>query len=307
MLEPVMFTGGVYKHDLVMELVEDLGGYILQKNVTQSEVILLLLIPSEDMPALQSLAKELRGELMRAPLAGTEVVVVTPTLATHHLPHTACDIAEYLRRNGAKSNMIGLARGVGREIAQINEYETALINEHDAAVFIFGNFAECIRKKESLYRNISVPVVVTGGPEIPKEDIPYAFEYVPTVGRIAHRARKATEIGSLDRIIAAVGRALDKTRAELSKDPPTTSPPRVMDAVREQVPEVEYSYSPLPIALDLTGVRIKLPYEQFKERVRAVKFDEGVTLGEIAAVRPSRMKEYILVRILPASETGFVF
>jgi putative methanogenesis marker protein 7 len=307
MLEPVMFTGGVYKHDLVMELVEDLGGYILQKNVTQSEVILLLLIPSEDMPALQSLAKELRGELMRAPLAGTEVVVVTPTLATHHLPHTACDIAEYLRRNGAKSNMIGLARGVGREIAQINEYETALINEHDAAVFIFGNFAECIRQKESLYRNIVVPVVVTGGPEIPKEEIPYAFEYVPSVGRIAHRARKATEIGSLDMIIAAVGRALDKTRAELSKDPPTTSPPRVMDAVREQVPEVEYSYSPLPIALNLTGVRVKLPYEQFKERVKAVKFDEGVTLGEIAAVRPSRMKEYILVRILPASETGFVF
>src|SRR5512138_1071113 len=189
MLEPVMFTGGVYKHDLVIELVEDLGGYVLQKNVAQSEVILLLLVPTEDMPALQALIKELRGELVRAPLAGTEVVVVTPTLAIHHLPHTACDIAEYLRRNGAKSNMIGLARGVGREIAQINEYEAALINEHDAAVFIFGNFAECIRKKESLYRNISVPVVVTGGPEIPKEDLPYAFEYVSSVGRIAHRAR----------------------------------------------------------------------------------------------------------------------
>jgi len=166
MLDPVMFTGGVYKHDLVIELVEDLGGYVLQKNVTQSEVILLLLVPSEDMPALESLSKELRGELTRAPLAGTEVAVVTPTLAIHHLPHVACDIAEYLRRHGAKSNMMGLARGVGREIAQINEYETALINEHDAAVFIFGNFAECIRKKESLYRNISVPVVVTGGPKM---------------------------------------------------------------------------------------------------------------------------------------------
>jgi hypothetical protein len=152
MLEPVMFVGGVYKHDLVIELVEDLGGYILQKNVAQSEVILLMLVPSEDMPAMKALSSELRGELTRAPLAGTEVVVVTPTLAIHHLPHTACDIAEYLRRNGAKSNMIGLARGVGREIAQINEYEAALINEHDAAVFIFGNFAECIRKKESLYR-----------------------------------------------------------------------------------------------------------------------------------------------------------
>jgi len=307
MLDPVMFTGGVYKHDLVIELVEDLGGYVLQKNVTQSEVILLLLVPSEDMPALESLIKELRGELVRAPLAGTEVAVVTPTLAIHHLPHTACDIAEYLRRNGAKSNMMGLARGVGREIAQINEYETALINEHDAAVFIFGNFAECIRKKESLYRNISVPVVVTGGPNMEKEDLPLAFEYVPSIGRVAHRARKATEIGTLDSIIDAVGRALDKTRNEISKDPLTTSPPRVMDAVREQVPEVEYSYSPLPIALNLNGVRVKLPYQGYKDAVRAVTFDEGVKLGEIATIKPSRMKDYILVRILPASETGFVF
>ncbi|MGA9099942.1 MAG: methanogenesis marker 7 protein [Methanotrichaceae archaeon] len=307
MLEPVMFTGGVYKHDLIMELVDDLGGYILQKNVAQSEVILLLLVPSEDMQTLEALSKELRGELERAPLAGTEVAVVTPTLAIHHLPHTACDTAEYLRRNGAKSNMIGLARGVGREIAQINEYEAALINEHDACVFIFGNFAECIRKKENLYRNISVPVVVTGGPEIPKADMPYAFEYVPSVGRIAHRARKATEIGSLDRIIEAVGHALDKTRADIAKDPLTTSPPRVMNAVREQVPEVEYSFSPLPIALNLTGVRVKLPFEEYKDRVKAVKFDEGVTLGEIATIKPSRMKGYILVRILPASETGFVF
>ncbi len=307
MLEPVMFTGGVYKHDLVIEMVEDLGGYVLQKNVAQSEVILLLLVPSDDMPVLEALAKELRGELVRAPLAGTEVVVVTPTLAIHHLPHTACDIAEYLRRHGAKSNMIGLARGVGREIAQINEYEAALINEHDAAVFIFGNFADCIRKKENLYRNISVPVVVTGGPAMPKEQLPYAFEYVPSIGRVAHRARKSTEIGSLDSIISAVGRALDKTRADISKDPLTTSPPRVMDAVREQVPEVEYSYSPLPIALNLNGVRVKLPYESFKDAVRAVSFDEGVTLGEIATIKPSRMKDYILVRILPASETGFVF
>jgi putative methanogenesis marker protein 7 len=182
-----------------------------------------------------------------------------------------------------------------------------LINEHDAVVFIFGNFAECIRKKENLYRNISIPVIVTGGPTIPPTDLPYAFEYVPTVGRITHRAKKATEIGTLDRIIGAAGRALDKTRTEISKDPLTTSPPRVMDAVREQVPDVEYSFSPLPIALNLNGVRVKLSYEQYKDAVRAVKFDEGVTLGEIATVKPSRMKDYILVRILPMSETGFVF
>ena len=307
MLEPVMFTGGLYKHDLVLELVEDLGGYILQKNVTQTEIILLLLVPSEDMNALEILSRDLRGELVRAPLAGTEVAVVTPTLAIHHLPHVACDIAEYLRRHGSKSNMLGLARGVGREIAQINEYETALINEHDAAVFIFGNFEDCIKKKEDLYRNIGVPVIITGGPKIDPEELPYAFGYVPSIGRMAHRTRKATEIGSLDNIVEMVGRALDKTREAIAKDPLTTSPPRVMDAVREQVPEVEFSYSPLPIALNLTGVRVKLPYAGYRDKVAAVTFDEGVKLGEVATIKPSRMKDYILVRILPSSETGFVF
>ena len=307
MLEPVMFTGGLYKHDLVLELVEDLGGYILQKNVTQTEIILLLLVPSEDMNALEILSRDLRGELVRAPLAGTEVAVVTPTLAIHHLPHVACDIAEYLRRHGSKSNMLGLARGVGREIAQINEYETALINEHDAAVFIFGNFENCIKKKEDLYRNISVPVIITGGPKIDPEELPYAFGYVPSIGRMAHRTRKATEIGSLDNIVEMVGRALDKTREAIAKDPLTTSPPRVMDAVREQVPEVEFSYSPLPIALNLTGVRVKLRDGGYRDKVAAVTFDEGVKLGEVATIRPSRMKDYILVRILPSSETGFVF
>ncbi len=307
MLEPVMFTGGLYKHDLVLELVEDLGGYILQKNVTQTEIILLLLVPSEDMNALEILSRDLRGELVRAPLAGTEVAVVTPTLAIHHLPHVACDIAEYLRRHGSKTNMIGMARGVGREIAQINEYETALINEHDAAVFIFGNFEDCIKKKEDLYRNIGVPVIITGGPKIDPEELPYAFGSVPSIGRMAHRTRKATEIGSLDNIVEMVGRALDKTREAIAKDPLTTSPPRVMDAVREQVPEVEFSYSPLPIALNLTGVRVKLPYAGYRDKVAAVTFDEGVKLGEVATIRPSRMKDYILVRILPSSETGFVF
>ncbi|NYT02840.1 MAG: methanogenesis marker 7 protein [Methanosarcinales archaeon] len=307
MLEPVMFTGGIYKHDLVIELVEDLGGYVLQKNVTQSEIILLLLVPSEDMPTLEALVKELRGKLTRAPLAGTEVAVVTPTLAIHHLPHSACDIAEYLRRNGAKSNMLGLARGVGREIAQITEYETDLINEHDAAVFSYGNFARCIIEKDRLYRNITVPVVVTGGPEIDPQLLPYAYRYVSAVGRIAHRSRKASELEMLDRIVEAVGSALDKNRSDIEKDPLTTSPPRVMDAVREQVPELEMSFSPLPIALNLNGCRVKLPYEDFHQAVERVTFDEGVTLGEIAQVKPSRMKSYILVRILPMSETGFVF
>ena len=202
--------------------------------------------------------------------------------------------------------MIGMGRGVAKKISQIDEFETALINEHDAVVFTFGNFADCIIKKEHLYRTLTVPVILTGGPEMKKEDLPFAFEYVPRVGRIAHRSRKATEIGSLDNIVAAVGRALDSVRTSISKDPLTTTPPRVMEAVREQVPDVTESLSPLPIALNLNGLRIKLPFEEYSEAVKGVTFDEGVTLEEIARVVPSRMKNYILVRILPVSETGFV-
>jgi methyl coenzyme M reductase subunit C-like uncharacterized protein (methanogenesis marker protein 7) len=106
--------------------------------------------------------------------------------------------------------------------------------------------------------------------------------------------------------VAAVGRALDSVRASISKDPLTTTPPRAMEVVREQVPDIMQSYSPLPIALNLDGLRIKLPYDEYHDAVAGVKFDEGVTLGEIAKVVPSRMKNYILVRILPMSETGFM-
>ena len=128
MFEPMMYTGGVYKHGQLVELVEDLGGYILQKNIMQSEVVLLLLVPIEDMAIVEAKAKELLGKLNRAPLTGTEIATVAPTLAYHHLPHLDCDVAEFLRKKGAKTNMVGLARGVGKRICQLSAYERDLIN-----------------------------------------------------------------------------------------------------------------------------------------------------------------------------------
>ncbi|HIH45116.1 MAG TPA: methanogenesis marker 7 protein, partial [Candidatus Methanoperedenaceae archaeon] len=47
-------------------------------------------------------------------------------------------------------------------------------------------------------------------------------------------------------------------------------------------------------------------YEEFHDRLEEVKFVEGVVLSDIATVMPSRMKDYILIRILPRSETGFM-
>jgi putative methanogenesis marker protein 7 len=307
MLEPMMYEGGVFKHNLLEELVEDLGGFILQKNIMQTEVVMIMLVPMKDTPLVEKMTKKLLGELTRAPLSGTEIAVVAPTLAYHHLPHPDCDIAEFLRRKGAKTNMIGLARGVGARTCQITAHERDLINEHDLAVFIFGNFQHCITEsKPKLYQDLEVPVVVTGAPSIDTEDVPYVTAYVGNLGRIAHRMRKGEEMYAMDNVVDVVGQILDKEREEIGKDPLTVMPPRVKKEIEDQVSEIKDVLSPLPITLKLRGMKIKLDYDEFHEKIEEVSFVEGVKLKDIAEIKPSKMKNFILVDIKPKSETGFV-
>jgi putative methanogenesis marker protein 7 len=307
MLEPVMYVGGVYKHNHLVELVEDLGGYILQKNVMQTEVVLLMLVPLNDMSIVEAKAKELLGKLTRAPLAGTEIATVAPTLAYHHLPHLDCDVAEFLRKQGAKTNMVGLARGVGKRICQLTAFERDLINEHDLAVFILGNYEHCIiEKSKKLYEGIERPVVVTGAPDLKTEDVPNATAYVGNFGRILHHMRHSEELRSLDKLVDVIGRVLDDVRTELAKDPPSIAPPRIKKEIEEQIPEIIDSLHPLPIALQMNGARVKLPYEEFHEQIENIRFVEGVTMKEVAHVLPSKMRNFILIKALPKSESGFV-
>ena len=307
MLEPVMYEGGVYKHNHLVELVEDLGGYILQKNVMQTGVVLLMLVPINDIPIVETKAKELLGTLTRAPLTGTEIATVAPTLAYHHLPHLDCDVAEFLRKKGAKTNMVGLARGVGKRICQLTSYERDLINEHDIAVFILGNYQHCIiEKSKRLYEGIEIPVVVTGAPELRTEDVPNATAYVGSFGRILHHMRHSEELRTLDKLADVIGSVLDNVRKELAKDPPAVAPPRIKKEIEEQIPEIIDSLHPLPIALQMNGARVKLPYEEYHERIENIRFVEGVTMKEVAKVMPSNMRNFTLIRALPKSEAGFV-
>ncbi len=307
MLEPFMYVGGVYKHNHLVELVEDLGGYILQKNVMQTEVVLLMLVPINDIAIVEVKAKELLGKLTRAPLTGSEIATVAPTLAYHHLPHLDCDVAEFLRKQGAKTNMVGLARGVGKRICQLTAYERDLINEHDVAVFILGNYEHCIiEKSKRLYEGIEIPVVVTGAPELKTEDVPNAAAYVGNFGRILHHLRHAEELRTLDKLAEVIGKVLDDIRKEIAKDPPSIAPPRIKKEIEEQVQEVIDSLHPLPITLQLNGARVKLPYEEFHEQLGNIRFVEGVTLKEVAQVLPSKMRNFILIKARPKSETGFV-
>jgi putative methanogenesis marker protein 7 len=304
MLEPLMYTGGVYRNDELMELVEDLGGYILQKNVMQLEVVLLILVPADDRSVVEEKARELLGTITRAPLIGSEIAVVAPSLAYHHMPHPTCDVAEYLRRNGAKTNIIGLARGVGRRAAQLTKSERGLINEHDLAIFILGDFRSCIRDiKYRLYEDLEIPVIVTGGPEC--DAVPYAYAYIARIGRRAKGFHREAEFAILDQIVATVSKALDERREELEKDPVCVSPYRLRDEITQQIPEVSESLSPLPITMHLNGMRIKLPYDEYAEKVRNVKFVEGPSLSDVAEVRPSYMREYLILRIKTKSVAGF--
>ena len=110
-LVPVTYKGGIYRHGEVMDLIEDIGGYIIQKHMIAQEVVLQCFVPKADVEFLRNTVKPISGEITDSSLVGTEIAVVSMSLEIHHLPHMSCDVAEYLRRLGAKTNMVSLARG----------------------------------------------------------------------------------------------------------------------------------------------------------------------------------------------------
>ena len=306
-LEPITYKGGLYRYEEMVELIEDLGGYIIQLQQIAGDIIILALVPKEDLELIRAVAKPLSGEVKVSPLVGTEIAVVSMSLQIHHLPHATCDVAEYLRQYGAKTNVIGLARGFGKRVAQLNVEERDVINEHDCAVLLYGNFEECIRyKNPKIGRGITVPIIATGGPD--REALmrcidPPVEGYVGGMGRLAHRAKRPEELAKLDEMVAEVSRVLDLRRAEIYKDPLSAAPPRLMDLILEKVEAIHEVTSPTPVTVQMAGLRVKLPYETYAKPLRELELEQGVRLGDIADVLPSRMRTYIWVRVRPFSET----
>lgn len=307
-LVPITYKGGVYRHDEILDLIEDMGGYIIQKHMIAMEVVLQALVPRDDIERLKEIARPLTGEVIFAPLVGTEIAIVSMSLEIHHLPHASCDVAEYLRSAGAKTNMVGLARGFGKRIGLLSDEERDVINEHDLVIYLFGNFETCIREKMPTFRRgIHIPIVVTGGPstESLKRIIdPPVAGYVGGLGRFMHRTKEAGEIERLDLIVDEVSRVLDARRSEIAKDPLSISPARLMDLILEHIPDIHEVTSPIPVVVQMDGVRVKLPYDPYAPALRDLAVESGVPLNSIADVRPSRMRDYILIKVKPFSETG---
>jgi putative methanogenesis marker protein 7 len=309
-LVPVTYKGGIYQHDEIIDLIEDLGGYIIQKHIIATEVVLQALVPKEDIELIQRIGKPLTGELTPSPLVGTEIAVVSMSLEIHHLPHASCDLAEYIRRFGAKTNMVGLARGFGKRIAQLNDEERDVINEHDLAVYLLGNFETCIEQKFGvLRRGIDIPIVVCGGPsrESLQEIIdPPVDGYVGNVGRFMHRTKESEELDKLEEVVGEITRVLDRRREDLAKDPLSVSPARLMDIINEKVDAIHEVLSPTPITVQMAGLRVKLPYDQYARILKDLVIEEDVTIGDIVDIHPSRMRDYILLKVRPFSETNIM-
>ena len=296
MYETLTYTGGVHKSEEVKELIEDLGGFILQENILQMELVLNLAVPLEDVDVIKNKAKELLATLTIAPMAGSEIAIVSPTLARHHLPHAACDISEYLREFGAKDNMIGLARGDGKGTSGISEEEKSLIEEHDVAVFALGSFKNCIKEKSFLYDDINIPVIVTGAPEIPLEELPGADAYVGGLGRIPRRLKRGHDIRALNNLVETIETILNNKKREMALDPPLVPSIVVKNAIENQVPAIEDIISPAPITVQLDGVRIKLNYDKYHEVIENVVIEDK-KLSDLAEIKKSFMYDYILVKI----------
>ncbi|BDZ66856.1 methanogenesis marker 7 protein [Methanobacterium ferruginis] len=276
---------------------------MLQETTSQMDLVLTLAVPIEDVKKVDEKARELLGVIKIAPMAGTEIAIVSPTLARQHLPHSACDISEYLRRYGAKDNMIGLSRGAGKGIARISEDEKRLIEEHDLAVFALGSFRECLMNKTHLFNDIEIPVVVTGAPKMDLDDLPGATAYVSGLGRIPRRLKRGENIRALKNLAEVVEDIIDTRRKEMMDDPPIVPSILVKTEIENQIPAVEKIYSPAPVVSQLDGVRVKLDFDTYKDEIAEVMVND-YRLGDVSEIKKSMMYDYTLVKLLP--ETSII-
>lgn len=68
----LLFSGGVYKFDQLVEYLEDVGGLLIREDRLEisrgtsflsEEVRVLIIAPSEEIKSLKSLSKDIKGEL----------------------------------------------------------------------------------------------------------------------------------------------------------------------------------------------------------------------------------------------------
>ena len=49
MYETLTYTGGIHKSNEMRELIEDLGGFIIQENIIQMDLVVNMAVPIDDV------------------------------------------------------------------------------------------------------------------------------------------------------------------------------------------------------------------------------------------------------------------
>ncbi len=303
MFEVMMYDGGVYRSEELFEMIEDVGGVVLQKNRSSQMLMVTMSVPGEDREAITKLCSDIGGVVKSVPLAGTEIAVIGPTLGRHHMPHPICDIAEELRRYGSVTVVMGLARGRGKATSQISAEEKAIIDEYDAAVFVMGNFKSCVEKKSELIEDIRVPTVLVSGPK-PDGIDDKCEAIVSGVGRKASRMRTPPERAKLEEIADTLEKVLRDRKKSLEEDPLFVHPAEVKQILEGYEP-IDMCLRPSPMVLHLDGLRVKIPYREHKDYLENVEVF-GRKLGEVADIFPSRIDDSsVIIRIKTLSQVAY--
>lgn len=300
MFEVLMYDGGVYRSEELYEIIEDVGGVVLQKNRSSQMLTVTMSVPEEDRKAIEHVCTDIGGVVKDVPLAGTEIAVVGPTLGRHHMPHPICDIAEELRRYGAITVVMGMARGRGKATSQISMTERMTLDEYDAVVFMMGNFKSCVETKAELMRDIHVPTVLVSGP-MPEGIEDTCDAIVAGVGRKAARMRTPPERAKLEEVADTLVDVLKDKKRSLEEDPLFVHPAEVKTILEDYEP-INMCLRPAPMVLHLDGIRIKIPYSEHREYLENVEV-YGRKLSEIADIFPSKIDDSsVIVRIRTRSQ-----
>lgn len=304
MYEVIMYDGGIYRSDELFELIEDVGGVVLLKNRSAQMLTVTMSIPSEDREVVEALCKDIGGQVKEVPLAGTEIAVVGPTLGRHHMPHPICDVAEYLRRLGAVTVVMGLARGRGKNTSQINLQETSIIDEYDACVFMLGNFKPCVETKaDLLLSKINIPTVLMCGPK-PEGIEDTCDAIVWGIGRKAARMREPEDRKKLEEVGDRVDDVLDEKKKALEEDPPFVHPSEIK-ALLENFEPIDMCLRPAPLVMHLDGLRAKISYDEYHEQIENMEV-YGRRLGDVCAITPSKINDSsMLIRIKTRSQVAY--
>lgn len=123
------------------------------------------------------------------------------------------------------------------------------------------------------------------------------------VGRKVERMRREEEIQKLQEASEAIERIIHDKRAELDEDPLFIHPAEIKSRLDELEP-IKDCLRPAPVVLHLDGLRVKIPYEQWKDTIADIEI-YGHRLGDVATISESSLGGSILIKIKTMSEVNY--